>query len=194
KQNRMGLLKLHICDEPLARSMCYSCWNHFDNACQPSLQSNQAEKQLFPHVASVRTKGVWPNMGKSTRLSVLLLAVIAALAFLARAPFAAALPDPAGAKQQVAAAGAGAPANDAKKDPNAPKQPFSAKELRRVLAEPTDKLKTGIDKGTPLKDALDYIFKIHTVRPGEAIPYRIDYRAFADRGEPNIEEKQVDLP
>jgi hypothetical protein len=132
-------------------------------------------------------------MGNGIRLSVLLILVMAAIAFVAGSPFAAALPDPVDAKQQVAAGGT-APANDAKKDPNAPKPVLSAKELRRVLAEPTDKLKTGIDKGTPLKDALDFIFRTHTVRPGEAIPYRIETRAFADAGEPNIYEKQVELP
>src|SRR6516165_7969302 len=40
----MGLLKLHICDSPFARSKCYCCRNHFDIACQPSLQSNLAKK------------------------------------------------------------------------------------------------------------------------------------------------------
>jgi hypothetical protein len=133
-------------------------------------------------------------MGKSIRLSVLLIVAVAALAFLARAPFAGALPDPVDAKQQVAAPGGGAPANDAKKDPNAPKQPCSAKELRHVLAEPTDKLKTGIDRGTPMRDALDFIFRNHFVRPGEPVKYRLDSKAFADAGEPNIDEKPAELP
>lgn len=133
-------------------------------------------------------------MTKRMCLSVLLIAAAVALVLIARAGFAIAQLDPLDAKQQVAAAAAGAPANDAKKDPDAPKRPFSAKELRRVLAEPTDKLKTGIDKGTPLKDALDFICRIHLVRPNETIRYRIDHQAFADAGEPNIEEKQVELP
>jgi hypothetical protein len=66
--------------------------------------------------------------------------------------------------------------------------------VRRLLAQPTDKLRTGVDKGTPLKDALDFICRIHEVLPGQSLKYRIDHKAFADAGEPNIEEKQMELP
>jgi hypothetical protein len=81
-----------------------------------------------------------------------------------------------------------------KKEPEILKAPSPTAEIRRLLSQPTDKLKTGVDKGTPLKDALDFICRIHEVRPGQTLKYRFDYRAFADAGEPNIEEKQIDLP
>ncbi len=81
-----------------------------------------------------------------------------------------------------------------KKDAEGDKAFSPARQLRRFLAEPTDKLKTGVDKGTPLKDALDYICQVHEVRPGVSLKYSIDHKAFANAGEPNIEEKQVNLP
>jgi hypothetical protein len=68
------------------------------------------------------------------------------------------------------------------------------KELRQLLATPTDKLKTGIDKGTPLKDALDFICRSHPRPDGLPLTYRFDYAAFAMAGAPDIEEKPIELP
>jgi hypothetical protein len=63
-----------------------------------------------------------------------------------------------------------------------------AREIRRLLSQPTDKLKGGIDPGTPLNDALDFIRRTH------GITIRIDNVAFKQEGQENVEESQVQLP
>ncbi len=68
----------------------------------------------------------------------------------------------------------------------------AARELTKVLSEPTDRFKNGIDAGTPFKDALDFLCRAHG--PVGFVIYVIDHRAFKERGAPDIVEKQVKFP
>jgi hypothetical protein len=56
-----------------------------------------------------------------------------------------------------------------------------------LLNKPTAKLKTGIDKGTPIKDALDYIFRLHAPDRMPGV-YRLAHGDFIRAGIPGVEE------
>jgi hypothetical protein len=68
-----------------------------------------------------------------------------------------------------------------------------AKELAKLLSEPTEKLKVGIDRGTSLMDALQFIARIHQIRPGQGMTLVIANRGFVARGESAIVEHQIEL-
>jgi RNA polymerase sigma factor (sigma-70 family) len=53
-------------------------------------------------------------------------------------------------------------------------------ELRALLDTPSDRLKTGLDKGTGFKDALDYIARVH------GFIYRTDLREMTDASRPEL--------
>jgi hypothetical protein len=68
-----------------------------------------------------------------------------------------------------------------------------AKELAKLLSEPTDKLNRGLDRGTPLIDALQFIARIHPMRSGQEVPFVFANRGFVARGESAIVEHQIEL-
>jgi hypothetical protein len=81
------------------------------------------------------------------------------------------------------------------KDAAPAKAKTRARELRRLLAEPTEKLRGGIDPGTPLKDALDTIGRLLST-PALRIDFRIDYglfKKFLNEDADKIDQRKVGL-
>jgi|GEM_PF-4149294 len=77
-----------------------------------------------------------------------------------------------------------------------PMRTSAARELRQLVAQPTDALRGGIDPGTPLRDALDTIARLISKGPN-AVPIHIDYVFFKGyfNDEPDIvDQKKVGLP
>lgn len=71
-----------------------------------------------------------------------------------------------------------------------------ARELHKFLSKPTEKLRGGIDPGTPLKDALDTIARLAS-DPDFRIDFRIDYRHFKEflnEDQDQVDQKKVGLP
>lgn len=67
-----------------------------------------------------------------------------------------------------------------------PEAPQSrAAEIRKLLAQPTDKLKQGIDPGQTLKDVLEFLGRSH------GLTFRVDHHAFKQQGADNVEDKQL---
>jgi hypothetical protein len=84
-------------------------------------------------------------------------------------------------------------AQEAVKVPDAPRKaaepaeqpPSRAAEIRKLLNQPTDKVKQGIDPGQTLKDVLEFLGRSH------GVTFRIDHHAFRQQGADNVEEKQL---
>jgi hypothetical protein len=83
------------------------------------------------------------------------------------------------------------PAAPTAKEP-VPNDPVAAaRKVREILNRPSPHLRNGIDPGTPLKEALDYIAKNH------GLAFRIDYRSYMDglhEGPEQVHNKKVWLP
>jgi hypothetical protein len=72
----------------------------------------------------------------------------------------------------------------------------AARELRHLVAQPTDALRAGIDPGTPLRDALDTIARLISKGP-HAVPIHIDYALFKDTYNEEtamVDQRKVGLP
>jgi len=71
----------------------------------------------------------------------------------------------------------------AEEKPEAP--PSRSAEIRKLLGQPTDKVKQGIDPGQTLKDVLEFLGRSH------GLTFRVDVERFKQQGADNVEDKQL---
>jgi hypothetical protein len=89
------------------------------------------------------------------------------------------LPPPAVAVPEVVKA------PDTPPKPKEEQPPSETARIRKMLNQPTDKLRQGIDPGQSLKDVLDFIGRSH------GLTFRVDYAAFKQGGLDNVADHQL---
>jgi hypothetical protein len=57
--------------------------------------------------------------------------------------------------------------------------------IRKLLNQPTDKIRNGIDPGQTLKDVLDFVSRSH------GLTFRVEHAAFRAEGQDGMEERQL---